>query len=122
MRPLPRLFDGRKLAEPEPNELEFARPYDQVIGLAAGPSRLSLLKIPSGHRLGLSMKAMVDDVRKWKRAPSSCGAASLHRFWARLPLGDGIADRDDDRCRNRGAGSVIANRYRPRAARSDGAG
>ena len=41
---------------------------------------VSLLKKPSGHEIGVPMKAMVDDVRCSNRAPLSCVADSPHVF------------------------------------------
>jgi len=67
-----------------------------------------VLRKPSGHGIGVPMKATVDDVRLSNRAPFSCDGGSLHGIWARQQPSDAIADRDDARHRDGVAGSVTA--------------
>jgi hypothetical protein len=46
--------------------------------LLSAQERLSLLKNPSGHGIGLPMKTATDDVRLSNRVLLSCDAGSLH--------------------------------------------
>ena len=77
--------------------------------MVQGAFRLSLLKKRFSHGIGVPMKASGDDIRPSNRAPLSCAADSRHGFWARLPPGATIADRDDARHRDGGTGSVTTN-------------
>ena len=74
--------------------------------------QLSLLKMPSDHGIGLPMKAMADDFRFSAIRIERCSLAtqSPRMGPARLHPSDAIADGDDARHRDRGAGSVNANR------------
>jgi len=56
----------------------------------------------------MTMKAMVEDVRRWTSAWLAWGAASLHGVWASLPSGDGRAGHDDDRRRGPGCATLVA--------------